>query len=54
MVQDAWVRSDHNVSRGLEAVREDSIGFNKNTFGNIFRRKRRLEAAIVWCSELPR
>ena len=46
VVQEAWVRSDHNVFRGLEAVTEDSISSNKNDFGNIFQRKRRLEQRL--------
>jgi hypothetical protein len=36
----------HNVFRGLEAVREDSISFNEKDFGNIFQRKRRLEQRL--------
>jgi len=38
----------HNVFRGLEAVREDSISFNEKDFGNIFQRKRRLEQRLCF------
>jgi hypothetical protein len=46
LVSNAWGRSDHNVLQGLQEVRQDSIDFNKNIFGNIFQRKRRLEARL--------
>ena len=36
-----------DVLRGLDIVRDDSIIFNKFTFGNIFRNKRRILARLV-------
>ncbi|KAJ6895171.1 hypothetical protein NC651_021610 [Populus alba x Populus x berolinensis] len=45
--EDSIMRGNCNVLKGLEVVRDDSIMFNRNTFGNIFRRKRRLEQ-LLW------
>lgn len=47
VVQNAWQRGNCNVLKGLEVLRDDSIMFNRNTFGNIFRRKRRLEQLFM-------
>ncbi|KAG6773379.1 hypothetical protein POTOM_020653 [Populus tomentosa] len=46
LVSNAWEISNHNVLQGLQEVRQDSIAFNKNIFGNIFQRTRRLEARL--------
>ena len=35
------------VMDGLRRVKDDSITFNKEVFGNIFRRKRLLEARLA-------
>ncbi|KAJ6904594.1 hypothetical protein NC652_022575 [Populus alba x Populus x berolinensis] len=45
--EDSIMRGNCNVLKGLEVVRDDSIMFNRNTFGNIFRRKRRLEQLFM-------
>ena len=46
MVKNAWDVGDHNVPRSLKEVQDHSQIFNHDIFGNIFRRKRRLEARI--------
>ncbi|XP_019459941.1 PREDICTED: uncharacterized protein LOC109359701 [Lupinus angustifolius] len=46
VVRQAWSLVDSDVTGGLNKVKKDAISFNKNIFGNIFRRKRRLEARI--------
>ena len=47
IVQEAWNKGNRDVIRGLNEVRQDSLSFNKDTFGNIFRRKRSLENRIA-------
>ena len=47
MVSGAWSVCEKDVLRGLDIVRDDSIIFNKFTFGNIFRNKRRILARLV-------
>ena len=47
VVDHAWSKEKGNVVDGLYRVRDDSIMFNKNVFGNIFRRKRLLEARLT-------
>ena len=46
VVYKAWNRSAHIVSVGLKEVRKDSKEFFDQVFGNIFRRKRKLEKCI--------
>jgi hypothetical protein len=46
IVSNAWRSNDRDVLRGLDTVREEPVIFNKMKFGNIFRRKRRLEAPL--------
>ncbi|XP_019457635.1 PREDICTED: uncharacterized protein LOC109358024 [Lupinus angustifolius] len=46
VVQVAWQHGARGVVEGLDRIRQDSIAFNKSVFGNIFRRKRRVEARI--------
>ena len=47
MVKEAWDRGGSDAIRCLEEVRVDSIKFNIEVFGNIFRRKKDLEARIA-------
>jgi len=47
VVSGAWSVCEKDVLRGLDIVRDDSIIFNKFTFGNIFRNKRRILARLV-------
>ena len=47
MVENAWRRDFPNVVNSLDGVRIDSLIFNKEVFGDIFRRKRLLEARIA-------
>ena len=42
----AWAKEPRNVVDGLHRVRDNSIIFNKNVFGNVFRRKRLPEARL--------
>ena len=46
VVQEAWRKGGQDVTSCLAEVRNDSISFNKDNFGNIFKRKRRVEARI--------
>lgn len=43
LVSNAWNSSNHSTSVALNKVRENSIIFNKDVFGNIFKRKRHIE-----------
>ena len=47
MVSRAWSVYEKNVLQGLDIVRDDSIIFNKFTFGNIFKNKIRILACLV-------
>lgn len=42
----AWKKPNMNVVNCLSNVKEDSLVFNRETFRNIFRKKRQLEARI--------
>jgi hypothetical protein len=46
LVDRTWSNSYGNVVRKLDEVKKQSIIFNRDTFGNIFKRKRQLEARI--------
>jgi hypothetical protein len=46
LVKKAWDRDRGNVAKSLHNVSEDSKKFNKEVFGNIFARKRELEARL--------
>lgn len=46
LVANALHRVHWNVQSKLGSVRSDSIAFNRETFGNIFRRKRRIEGRL--------
>lgn len=43
LVEDAWNRGEGSPIQGLKQVQEASITFNREVFGNIFKRKRILE-----------
>ena len=43
----AWRRGSPDVVNSLDRVRTDSLIFNREVFGDIFRRKRLLEARIA-------
>ncbi|KAF1869450.1 hypothetical protein Lal_00022895, partial [Lupinus albus] len=45
-VQEAWNHGVRDVVGGLTRVKDELIFFNKTIFGNIFRRKRRVEARL--------
>jgi hypothetical protein len=46
LVDRTWLNSNGNVVWKLDEVKKQSIIFNRDTFGNIFKRKRQLEARI--------
>lgn len=46
IVQSAWIKGNHRVPISLDSVRKYALEFNENVFGNIFKRKRKLEARI--------
>ncbi|KAL6567778.1 hypothetical protein OROGR_001446 [Orobanche gracilis] len=46
VVDNAWREVQEDISIKLERVRHDSLNFNKEVFGNIHRRKRRVEARL--------
>lgn len=46
LVRNSWNQSNGEFSAKLDNVRQNSITFNKDTFGNIFKKKRQLEARI--------
>lgn len=46
VVENAWQRGLNDIDKKLEQVRKDSITFNKEVFGNIFRRKRWVEGRL--------
>lgn len=45
-MEQAWNGGHGSPIQGLNLVREASISFNKEVFGNIFQRKRTLENRI--------
>lgn len=46
VVREAWAQGNHEVIDGLEHVQKEASRFNEEVFGNVFRRKRLLEARI--------
>lgn len=46
LVSAAWNSSNHNPIVTLNMVRDHSIIFNQEVFGNIFKRKRRIERRL--------
>ncbi|XP_057431386.1 uncharacterized protein LOC130724214 [Lotus japonicus] len=46
VVENVWGRREFGVVQNLDDVRKDSLDFNKQIFGNIFKRKRRVESNI--------
>ncbi|XP_057442557.1 uncharacterized protein LOC130734228 [Lotus japonicus] len=46
VVELAWQRGEDNIMSKLECVRQDSETFNKETFGDILRRKRWVEGRL--------
>lgn len=46
LVKNAWKKNLGNVSIALSNVRQDSLVFNKETFGNIFHKKKEYEARL--------
>ncbi|GAU41508.1 hypothetical protein TSUD_302460 [Trifolium subterraneum] len=46
LVERAWNSSNHNIVTALNTVKHDSINFNHEVFGNIFRRKRHIESRL--------
>lgn len=46
LVQAAWSNGNHVVLNSLDTVRDDALEFNRNIVGNIFRRKRTIEARL--------
>ncbi|XP_024636248.1 uncharacterized protein [Medicago truncatula] len=46
LVTTAWNSSNHNPTTALKNVRESSIIFNQEVFGNIFKRKRQVEKRL--------
>lgn len=46
MVTNAWNKDNHHVPLALRNVKKDSVVFNKEVFGNIFEKKRQLEARL--------
>jgi hypothetical protein len=46
LVDRAWKSSNHNTVNALCKVRENSIIFNHEVFGNIFKRKKRVESRL--------
>lgn len=46
LVEETWTSSDGNAVMKAEKIQLKSIIFNKDVFGNIFTKKRRLEARI--------
>jgi len=45
-VSNSWSSSNHNITASLDKVRENSINFNKEVFGNIFQRKKHNEKRL--------
>lgn len=54
VVRKAWDEGHHSVIQRLDRVGEESLVFNRDVFGNIFRKKRTLEVrlrGIQWILE---
>lgn len=47
VVRNAWRKEQGDVGQALYNVRQESIRFNKETFGNIFANKKKLEAILM-------
>ncbi|MED6175577.1 hypothetical protein PIB30_079706 [Stylosanthes scabra] len=52
IVEEAWRKGSPCVVRGLKEVQYDATKFNKEVFGNIFVRKRKLEWEISKVQQL--
>ncbi|XP_024630927.1 uncharacterized protein [Medicago truncatula] len=46
VVRSSWNSTNHNTTASLNSVRQNSITFNQEIFGNIFQRKRRVESRL--------
>ena len=46
VVTEAWIRGGDDAVNCLNEVRQYSIKFNNEVFGNVFRKKKELEACI--------
>jgi exonuclease III len=46
LVRNSWNSSNHNTITALNIVKENSIIFNHEVFGNIFRRKKHVESRL--------
>lgn len=46
LITNAWRQSEEDIQSKLARVRKDATSFNKNVLGNIYRRKRRVEARL--------
>ena len=46
VVRSAWIRGVPNVPQSLICLKQDSLSFNKQVFGNTIHRKRVLQAQI--------
>jgi hypothetical protein len=46
LVKNSWARDQNNIVKCLQNVANDSTTFNKEVFGNIFARKKELEARL--------
>ncbi|CAJ2670486.1 unnamed protein product [Trifolium pratense] len=46
VVERAWCYSNHNPVTALQLVRDNSIKFNHEVFGNIFQKKKHIEARL--------
>lgn len=47
LVRNAWRKKQGDVVQALYNVRQESIRFNKETFGNIFANKKNIEARLM-------
>jgi hypothetical protein len=46
LVNHSWNSANHNAVTALKTVQHNSMVFNKEVFGNIFRRKKRIESRL--------
>jgi len=46
IVKNAWKKDQGSISTALRNVKDESLVFNRETFGNIFKRKREYEARL--------
>lgn len=46
LVQNTWSQTNGDVATKLDSIKKNSLAFNRDTFGNIFKHKRRIEAHI--------